>query len=591
MSSWPPMIKIGTLMASFLLAANAARSPVPRQGSTISWSPCPDNDSTQCAFLDVPRDYANQVEGDTVSIFMRKYPANVSDENRLGSILVNPGGPGGSGSGTVASDGEYFSTIVQGKYDIIGFDPRGVNLTGPWTACFDVEAKPLLLDYQETNQGVPYPHSSLDNDRAVVKRLRAIQAGSNAACVEKGNKKILESVGTAFVVQDMAQIVEALGEDGLNYLGFSYGTILGATFAAMRPDLVNRMVLDGVSNAESYFNDVWQWGRDGMAETYKTYNGFLSTCIEAGPQYCALAKPPGNSSTTQTVESLRRRINAIFARLDSQPAVIADSSVGPGVFTASNLQKLLLGLLYNPSLWSYSMQALALIEQGGDISIVYDLLYSPYSYFDRQPYNENVFNRSMQRYATRESIRPILCGDAAATNISVNAYTEYFRELGKLSPVGEQWANIVGACSGWSFRASQRYTGPWTTAKGLNKTRFPILFMSSDADPVTPLSSAVKMSRGFGNESATLLIQKGFGHCTTAHPSLCTYKHLRDYFVDGKVPANGTYCVSDPGFIYPTNSTNTKRATLTRSDSDLLDAAEKISKSRARRSNGGIWGI
>ena len=98
--------------------------------------------------------------------------------------------------------------------------------------------------------------------------------------------------------------------------------------------------------------------------------------------------------------------------------------------------------------------------------------------------------------------------------------------MGKISPVGEQWALIAGACRGWSFRANQRYTGPWTVAEGLKKTRcvsmsasiayvteggfrFPILFLSQDADPVTPLSSAVKMSRGFGNESATLLIQQG----------------------------------------------------------------------------------
>ncbi|KAG9122566.1 hypothetical protein FRC07_001004, partial [Ceratobasidium sp. 392] len=80
---------------------------------------------------------------------------------------------------------------------------------------------------------------------------------------------------------------------------------------------------------------------------------------------------------------------------------------------------------------------------------------------------------------------------------------------------------------------------------GLKKTKFPILFMSLEADPVTPLSSAVKMSRGFGDESATLLVQQGFGHCTTSHPSLCTYKHVHDYFVDGKVPPNGTHCTPE----------------------------------------------
>ncbi|KAF8593117.1 hypothetical protein BDV93DRAFT_612340 [Ceratobasidium sp. AG-I] len=158
--------------------------------------------------------------------------------------------------------------------------------------------------------------------------------------------------------------------------------------------------------------------------------------------------------------------------------------------------------------------------------------------------------------------------------------------MGKISPVGESWARITGSCRGWSFRANQRYTGPWTTAKGLKKTRFPILFLSLDADPVTPLSSAVKMNRGFGNESATLLIQQGYGHCTTSHPSLCTVKNVRDYFLDGKVPANGTYCTPEPGFIYPTNSTSSKRNEgLSRRDSELLSALHRLREAREKYSH------
>ncbi|KAG8736481.1 hypothetical protein FRC10_009290 [Ceratobasidium sp. 414] len=565
--------------------------------SGISWSNCPDSEKTQCAFLDVPRDYSNPAGNDTVSIFMRKLPATVSAENRLGTILANPGGPGGSGAAFIASGGEELSTLVDGRYDIIGFDPRAVNLTGPPTACFDIEAKALLSALQLEIAGAPYPHSTLDIERRQINTINALYAGHSAACVKNGNHKMLESSGTAFVVQDMARIVEALGEDGINYWGYSYGTILGATFAAMRPDLVKRMVLDGVSNAESYFNDVWQWGRDGMAETHKTFAGFLSTCIEAGPKYCAFAVPPAGSHATQTTESLGKRLNAIFTRLDKEPLVIADSPFGPGILTASGLQELLLSVLYSPAFWSTAMQVLASIEQG-DGTVAYSYIYPNYTDIDRRPYNENVFNRSMQRYGTRESIRPILCGDAAATNISVNALTDYFRELGKLSPVGEQWAKIAGGCNGWAFQSSQRYTGPWTVAKGLKKTRFPILFLSLDADPVTPLSSAVKMSRGFGNESATLLVQQG-----TAHPSLCTYKHVHDYFVDGKVPPNGTHCTPEyvyglkycgtlysyeqmirPGFIYPTNSTNSKRATstLSKREEELLGALHRLREVRSK---------
>ncbi|KAG9122567.1 hypothetical protein FRC07_001005 [Ceratobasidium sp. 392] len=569
--------------AAFSLITKAALTPVLRQSPSISWSQCPDSDKTQCAFFDVPRDYSNPAENDTVSIFIRKLPANVSEENRLGTILTNPGGPGGSGSMFIALAGEELSSVVDGRYDIIGFDPRAVNLTGPWTACFDTEAKPLLLTYQQELAGVPYPQSTPANDRAVVKKLSAIQTSHIAACVKNGNRKVLESSGTRFVVQDMARIVEALGEDGINYWGYSYGTILGATFAAMRPDFVKRMVLDGVADSQSYYNNVWQWGRDAMAETIKTYTGFLSTCAEAGPKLCAFAVPPGNSNATQTTATLRKRLNAIFERLDKQPMVVDDSPVGPGILTASNLQSLLLSVLYSPDAWSGAMQVLASIEKG-NATDAYTALFSPILDISRAPYDDNVFNRSMQRYPTRESLVPILCSDTAATNLSVNAYADYFRELGKINPVGEQWAKIAGGCNGWPFRSSQRYTGPWTVAKGLKKTKFPILFMSLDADPVTPLSSAVKMSRGFGNESATLLIQQGFGHTTTAHPSLCTYKHVHDYFVDGKVPPNGTHCTPEPGFIYPTNTTHSKRAVsgLGKRDADLLGALHRLREARSK---------
>ncbi|KAF8599726.1 alpha/beta-hydrolase [Ceratobasidium sp. AG-I] len=582
------MLGSSIFAASILPSAWASSPLMSRQATNISWFACPDNGKTQCAFFDVPRDYSNPTANDTVSIFMRKLSATVPAESRLGTILTNPGGPGNSGSGTIAMS-EELSTIVEGRYDIIGFDPRGVNLTGPWTGCFDVEAKALHFEYKQALYGTPFPHTTTDIERAFVTRLSALQAGHNAACLKNGNRGMLESVGTASVARDMALIVEALGEDGLNFWGYSYGTILGATFAAMRPDLVKRMVLDGVSDAESYFDDVLQWGRDGMAETHKTLTGFLSTCAEAGPKHCEFAIPKIKSGKAETTESLRKRLNALYTRLDKEPITVADSPVGPGngpgIFTASDLQAWVLGMLHAPKIWSFAAQVLVRLEQG-DATAVYSSLYFVYSEIHSQPYTQNVYNRSMQIYPTSESFRSIFCGDTAPTNIPIKSYVNYFREMGKISPTGESWAIVAGICRGWSFRANQRYTGPWTTAGGLKKTRFPILFLSLDADPMTPLSSAVKMSRGFGKESASLLIQKGYGHCTTAHPSLCTVKNVRDYFLDGKVPANGTYCTPEPGFIYPTNNTSSKRSEgLIQSDDKLLSALHRLREAREKFSH------
>ncbi|CAE6538282.1 unnamed protein product [Rhizoctonia solani] len=576
-------VGIGSLIIATLLVSPTQGSYIheTRRVANITWSPCPDSNDTQCAFYEVPMDYTNSGDGETVSIFMRKLSASVPSDQRLGSILVNPGGPGGSGTQWIAEAGEMMSTMIEGRYDLIGFDPRGVNLTGPSTACLDSESKFLAREYRLRILGAPIPHLGGTAERAHVGEIVALQTGQGAACAQNGNHNMLRSVGTVAVAKDMARIVEALGEDGLNYWGYSYGTVLGSTFAALFPDLVNRMVLDGVSNAESYFNDVLQWGRDGMQDGSKVLTGFLSTCAEAGPEYCAFAVPRVGSKR-ETTESLRERLNSLFAKLSNAPLTVPDSAAGSGIIKASDLQLAFLGTFYTPVVWSDFAQALAQLEQGNGVSL-YTMLYSPYSKIIPKPYNQNIFNRSMQEVDTKESLFPILCGDSSPLNVTVDAYMDYIRELGKISPVGEQWALIGGGCFSWPFRARERYTGPWTVEKGLKKTKFPILFISGDADPVTPLASGVKMSSGFGNQSATLLIQHGYGHCSSANPSLCTAKNVRDYFLDGKVPPNGTQCTSEPGYIYPTNATNTtSKRSLNKREQGLIAAMDKMRTIRAK---------
>ncbi|CAE6414369.1 unnamed protein product [Rhizoctonia solani] len=577
--------KRAAMLTGLMILPTRGASIYSRQSNTsaISWFPCPDSDTTQCAIFDVPLDYTNPNNGATVSIFLRKFPATAPEDQRLGSLLTNPGGPGGSGSRWIAEAGEEVSTLVDGRYDIIGFDPRAVNLTGPPTACHDVEAKFVHREYQLAMHGPPFPHVGGAGERAHVAKLAAIQAGHNAACEKNGNHKMLKNSGTVAVVKDMERIMQALGEDGLNYLGYSYGTILGATFAAMRPDMVKRMVLDGVSNSESYFDDILQFGRDAMQDTHKVISGFITECVEAGPPGCALALTQDNK--TETAEGLTKRIDALYNRFEQEPLVIGDLPAGTGIIQAHSVQYLILNSMYAPVSWTALARMLLDLEQGDGSSLYTALFGAIYQYLTPRPYDQNVFNRSMQMSGSREGLYPILCGDSQQSNlnITVDEYANYFRELGGLNSVGEQWALLAGGCRGWSFQAKERYTGPWTVEKGLKKTKFPILFVSLDADPVTPLPSAIKMSRGFGNESASLLVQKGYGHCSTAHPSLCTVKNIHDYFVEGKVPVNGTHCTPEPNWIFPSsNLTNSKRSTLSKRDNKLLDAVEKIGRTRSK---------
>ncbi|KAG8717831.1 hypothetical protein FRC09_013598 [Ceratobasidium sp. 395] len=593
--------------------------------SGIAWWACPDVTTTECAYLTVPRDYANPQANDTVSIFLRKVPATVAPKDYLGSILINPGGPGGSGSAFAAGWGFGLRDLVDGRYDIIGFDPRGVNMTIPELNCFGSEVQGLHSMYKQFQLGIPYdargPKSlpagtRAASEHAFIKKLQVSAEATHAACRTHGNTKMLEAVSTALVVQDIERIVEALGEDGLNYWGripvpfelklsnpkfglewglefdrmnrsmaggntddnifsFSYGTILGSTFAAMRPHLVKRMVLDGVSDSESYHNDIYQWGRDGLTDTHKTLTGFFEACASAGLDRCAFAKHPNKTSPSSAAD-LRSRLEALYTRLREKPVPVPYSAVGPGLLTASDAKLVMFMGLYSPKGWPKLAQMVADAENGNP-KAMYENAYGGFADLHPEPGNKNVFNRYMEKTGLSVTTSSIMCGDSEPADWkSFDDYVEYFHELASIGPIGENWALWTGFCRQWKFRPIERYQGPWSTESGLKKTRFPILYASLDADPVTPLSAAIKMSKAFGNESAVLLVQEGFGHCTLAHPSLCTAKILKDYFVKGKVPAPGTYCKPEPGYLFPGNDTQSID-TLSLEDQKLRRALDGLS--------------
>ncbi|CAE6458789.1 unnamed protein product [Rhizoctonia solani] len=540
--------------------------PAATVANGIAWWPCPDITTTECAYLSVPRDYANPQANDTVSIFMRKVPATVARKDYLGSILINPGGPGGSGNAMAASWGPRFSAMLDGRYDIIGFDPRGVNMTTPKLGCYETETQAVHSMYKKTLLGVPYDSrgsSALPAgtrarmEHAYLTRLNATYTASSLACLENGNKPMLESVSTAF----------------------SYGTILGSTFAAMRPHLVKRMVLDGVSNAESYHNDIYQWGVDGLTDNRNTLEGFFDSCVEAGPDRCTFAKSPSGKVSTSGAD-LHSRLEALYARLRDEPVPVPKSSVGPGVLTASDLKQRIFRGLYTPKSWPVLARAIAEAEAGNP-QLLYEEEYGIFEELKPARGDDNIFNRYMEKIGATTITAAIMCSDSEPAHKSLDQYAEYIHEMGQYAPIGEIWAMWTGFCASWKIRPGQKYDGPWSVEDGLKKTRFPILYTSLDSDPVTPLAAAQKMAKSFGNESAVLLVQEGYGHCTIAHPSLCTAKAIRDYFLNGKVPAPGTHCKPEPGYLFPGNSTKSI-STLSTEDQQLWDALKGLEDMNTR---------
>ncbi|KAF8309482.1 hypothetical protein DL93DRAFT_2158340 [Clavulina sp. PMI_390] len=523
----------------------------------LRWKPCLDNDKTLCAYLDVPMDYTNHTSKDIVSIFLRKRPAShKAHQKRLGSILMNPGGPGASGNEEVLDFGEDLYDLLNGRYDIIGFDPRGVNMTLPPIGCQSNPAQAAHLQEALQHFGIPFEARhfigsgpsdplAIAAEQAYAKKADAFHAAIARSCFEYGNPELLKHIGTVATARDMKSILEAIGEldNGLNFYGKSYGTGLGATFAALFPEHTNRVVLDGVVDVTTYYRDFLAYGKAGMTHTYQTASGFYASCAAAGPARCALAVD--NSTTAASIEE---RVNRVFTSVARNPLPVSYSSAGTGLLTASDLKLFLFTRLYGPRNWPGLAKGFAEAERG-DGTFVFEALYSYFVKNHPSSFVTNPFHKHMG--SSFLSTIAIMCGDAVQPNVTSDEFLDYLHQLEDMSPIGQNWGQWQSFCRFWGAKAVERYEGAWIQGEDLKKTRFPILFVSQTNDPVTPLPSAEKLFRAFGNESASLLIQDGYGHCSTAHPSLCTVKRIRDYFLNGVVPDPGTMCEVEPGFLFP----------------------------------------
>ncbi|BGP48868.1 hypothetical protein JCM10450v2_004747 [Rhodotorula kratochvilovae] len=552
----------------------------------VWWSTCPDEPSTYCGFLNVPLDYSDPQADETVSLALRMIPATVPPKEQLGYLLTNPGGPGGSGTGALLDYGKILARIVNGRYNIVSWDPRAVNLTSPGLGCFETvgDANRFLRDVEHAGlsfdaRGSPalgFSHNaSLAAELAWTSKIDAFGRAIDYACRENANKAVMRSSSTAFTARDMKSIMEALGEETLKYWGFSYGTILGATFSAMFPELVGRVVLDGVPDAEAYTQNLFDWGRAGMVDTRKVLEGFFSSCATSGPLGCAFAREKNS-----TAEALEARYDALLERLREEPLPVGTSAVGPGVLSASDVQYTVFHALYQPRHWPHMAQMLADTERsnGSEMFAVANVGASALS---RKPFarKHSPFHRATGSMLA--STAAIMCGDtdpAPLQNSTTRGLWEFMRELRETtrSPTADIWTIWMMQCRHWGTQAIEAYRGPWSVKDGLKKTNFPIVFLSLTADPVTPLSAARKMQAGFGNDSATLVVQDGFGHCSLAQPSLCTAKTIRSYFLDGVVPSYNTRCASDEGFIFPHPGNDTLVAALSAEDAELRSAVWEL---------------
>nr|POE88123.1 putative hydrolase [Quercus suber] len=533
----------------------------------LQYSSCYD-DAFQCARLELPMDYWNGTTNATISLAVLRKPAavDVTDPRYGGAILTNPGGPGGRGIGFLVSAGQQISATLDsddGKYyDLISFDPRGVGDSRPSIHCFED------TNFEQSWAMRVQEEGWFDSSDAALGRIWSMSLATGRSCsLAKDGPDMRKFVSTASVARDMLEIVERHGEwrekeaqrllrhprhtmckgphqrpapnsldsiryqrgaEKIQYWGFSYGTYLGNTFAAMFPDRIKRLAVDGVVNADNYVQALWS---DNLRDAEKAMDLFYVHCVRAGYPACALA----NETSESTIAGVKERTENIIASLYHNPLPVIGPN--PEVITYNDVKTLITGALYHPmKVFPLLAKLLADIEQGNG-TLFAEMLADKHSFLCR---GSAFRNHNRKGGIAGDSMVAISCTDGDDQSwVTRTMFESFSKELAVISPsMGSEWSKIRMRCIHYGVRPLHRFVGPWKA-----KTSHPLLLIGNTADPVTPAHHAHHMAKGF--EGARVLTQDSAGHCSISTFSNCTTHYVREYFQQGELPPANTICPAD----------------------------------------------
>ena len=314
---------MGLLSLAFVAAAASPAGAADATVPSIDWQACGGEYPTaQCASVAVPLDY-DEPSGATTPLALARLPATDA-ERRIGTVFVNPGGPGGSGVGMVLNGfGEYLHENLGGRFDVVGFDPRGIGASDP-LHCFDSEDD--LVSFLLATPVFPY-------ERTQYLPFYGHYASLAGRCLSRG-EVIAAHMSTADVARDLDLLRQAVGDSRLTYLGFSYGSYLGTTYANLFPDNIRALVIDGVLDPKLWSSG-WQIRSDRVA-TQEEFDEFLRLCREAGT---ACAFGAGRHTA--------RRWEALARSVERTPIDLGDGFL----YTYDLLIADATGAMYAPEVW------------------------------------------------------------------------------------------------------------------------------------------------------------------------------------------------------------------------------------------------
>jgi pimeloyl-ACP methyl ester carboxylesterase len=429
-----------------------------------------------------------------------------------GALFVNPGGPGGSGIDFVKRVGDVISKMVDGHYDVIGFDPRGVGDSNT-IRCFEdgIESKMFMANR-------PVGLGRGDN----VANFAAVQEAFVNQCIRK-NKDFLPYVSTASVARDLDALRDAFGEDVTNYIGFSYGTFIGAVYVNMFPDRVGRFMVDGCLDPSSYSGDNLKLVASSLRHTEDGVDALGSLCEAAGPEKCALARKSENSPSGDSY--VANTIRQFVTNLVDKPLLATNQSVIT-VMTELDATGVLFSATYNTAAWPQVVANIDEAIRSGRGDAIVD------AYMKR----DKDLCPLIEPYLAAQS--PIMCLDGHHDVYqNLTSWMQGIDEAVNVSPTaGLLMGSYMMRCLYWNVTASERYTGPWNRT-----TKNKVLIVGATGDPVTPVESAARLEE-LMEGNGVFHKHHGWGHCSLGQPSQCTLQVIKKYFVDGEIPQKGSSC-------------------------------------------------
>ena len=451
----------------------------------------------QCAKVTVPLDYS-QPDGQTIEIAMKKHLATGSV--RQGTLFMNPGGPGGSGVDGVGAMATTTFAGVQSAYDIIGFDPRGVGSSTAITCSSDAEAKAMEGVSPVDAAGAPVAFEK----RGAVISERFKQLEADCAARTKPTE-LLDHVDTVSVARDLDILRALSGDQKLNYLGFSYGTYLGATYAELFPANTGRMVLDGAVDPSLSLGGRASGQAQGFETALRTY---VQQCqsgqaVQEG-QSCPL---------TGDADAGVQQVRTLISSADQAPLKTSDPNV---TVDGSTIRSVVRRFLYTSEYWpllTYALDQAITQKDGSYIQVLYG---------------------KVAAGGSAPTFYAVNCLDIPVQGDMTSWEKEYQQILQSSPTFGASLGNQDARCQAWGHNGTRK-PAP-IHAKGAA----PILVVGTAGDPATPYAWSQALADQL--ESGRLLTWEGNGHTAYGRSGACVQKAVDTYLISGTMPEEGLTC-------------------------------------------------